>query len=91
MPEVMNKIIIEIKCRDFGERPGCLGEPDERFTMRFDEIGEPPLYWCSRCGPEAKAMNEAFTKAIRERGPEFRKIAEDAIKKAEERKNGRQS
>lgn len=43
-------------CRDAYERPGCLIEADERYTMRFDDLGEEPLYWCSHCGPQVKAQ-----------------------------------
>lgn len=74
-------IPVEIKCRDFG-REGCLGEPDPRYTMRFDDIGEPPLYWCTACGPGAHALTEAFTAALQERGAEFRAKVEAAVEAA---------
>jgi hypothetical protein len=64
---------IKEMCRDHGERPGCLGEADDRYTMRFDDIGEPPLYWCARCGPEVAVINAALTEALETRGPEFQK------------------
>lgn len=44
-------------CRDHG-RPGCLSAIDERYTMRFDDINEEPIYWCSHCGPEAEALRQ---------------------------------
>jgi hypothetical protein len=52
---------IEQKCKDFGDRPGCLGDNDERYTMRFDDLGEEPLYWCASCGPPNHAMDKALT------------------------------
>ncbi len=66
-------------CRDYGDRPGCLGEADERYTMPFDDIGKPPLYWCAFCGPQAHAMNDALTKAFATRGPEFVEELREAI------------
>ena len=39
-------------CRDFG-RPGCCSIPDTRYTMRFDDIGEEPIYWCTHCGKQS--------------------------------------
>lgn len=72
-----------MKCHDAGERPGCLIEADERFTMRFDDLGAPPLHWCSHCGPEAHAMNAALMEAFATRGPEFTAEMTAAIEKAE--------
>lgn len=69
-------------CQDFG-RPGCLTIPDERFTMRFDDIGMPPILFCSYCGAEAKAINAIIQQAFVDR-PEF---AED-FKKAIEKHSG---
>jgi hypothetical protein len=60
-------------CNDFGDRPGCLREADERYTMRFDDIGEPPIFWCAFCGPEAHALGASLDSALRARGPEFQK------------------
>ncbi len=70
-------------CRDYGERPGCLGEADERFTMRFDDLGKPPIYWCAFCGPEAHAMTAALVAALETRGPEFVAEVAASIEKAE--------
>lgn len=67
-------------CRDFG-RPGCCSIPDPRYTMRFDDIDEPPIYWCTFCGKQAAAMKEAIDKAFKER-PGFA----DAFQKAIEEK-----
>ena len=66
-------------CRNYGERPDCLGEIDERFTMNFDDIGELPLYWCSRCGADSHTMNEALLKAARKHGALFVKRLIDAV------------
>jgi hypothetical protein len=74
---------MENKCRDFGERPGCLGDADERYTMRFDDIGEPPIYWCAKCGPESNAINNALTKALETRGPAFVEKFSQAVQEAE--------
>lgn len=51
-------------CRDAGDRPGCLNLADDRFTLRFDDIGEPPLHWCAKCGPEAHARATRIHKAL---------------------------
>jgi len=69
------------KCNDYGDPdvPECLGEPDDRFTMRFDDIGERPLLWCSACGPRAKSMEEALTEALDVGGTEFADKLEFAI------------
>lgn len=50
-------VTIEARCHDYGEE-GCLGVVDEAFTMRFDDIGEEPIRWCSHCGPKAAKMNK---------------------------------
>ena len=73
-----------MKCRDFGDRPGCLGEIDERYTMRFDDIGEPPIYWCSHCGSEAQAIDGLLMKAFETR-PGFQQKFAQAIQDAESR------
>lgn len=70
-------------CKDYGDRPGCLGTPDPKYEMNFDDIGEPPLLWCSHCGPEAHAMNDALTEALASRGPEFASEFERAVAGAE--------
>ncbi len=65
-------------CQDYGDRPGCLGTPDERYTMRFDDIGEQPILWCASCGPQAHAMDKALKEAFATR-PGFAKELETAI------------
>jgi len=69
-------------CRDYGDRPDCLKVADERYTMRFDDLGEPPIYWCAKCGPEANALNDALTEALETRGPEFKQEISEAIDEA---------
>lgn len=64
-------------CNDYGDRVGCLGTPDDRYTMHFDDIGHPPILWCAFCGPMANALDQALTDALNSRGPEF---AEDFAK-----------
>ncbi len=70
-------------CRDFG-RPGCCSIPDERYTMRFDDIGEPPIYWCTFCGKEAEELDKIIQEALRTR-PGFAEILEQAIKEKGDR------
>lgn len=77
-------IVIEGKCKDYG-RPGCLEEPDERYTMRFDDIGEPPILWCAMCGAEAAAVNEVLIDALK--NPDFRKKFEAALDSVEAKKS----
>lgn len=77
-----------IYCRDYegggpDMAPGCEGVACERYTMRFDDLGEPPLHWCASCGPRAHAMNAALEEAFATRGPEFPVQLEAAIAKAE--------
>ena len=72
-------------CNDYGDRPGCLRDADDRYTMRFDDIGESPIYWCTFCGPVAHAMSKAITKATEERGTEFTEKFADAIRDAQEK------
>ena len=62
-------------CRDFG-RPMCCSIPDPRYTMRFDEIGEEPIYWCTYCGKQAAMIDNAISDAFETRPgfvEEFRK------------------
>lgn len=70
-------------CRGHGDRPDCLGEADERFTMNFDDIGESPLHWCARCGADARAMEAALLKTAREKGAPFVKRFSELIDEAE--------
>ncbi len=67
-------------CKDHG-RPGCLLVADPAYTMRFDDIGEKPIYWCSHCGAEAQAITEAINNAFKTR-PGFAEQFKDAIDKA---------
>ena len=64
-------------CRDFG-RPGCCSIPDTRYTMRFDDIGEEPIYWCTFCGKQAAAMDDAIKDAFKNR-PDFAMKFKEAI------------
>ena len=55
-------------CRDFEDHhPGCLQYADESYTMRFDDIGEPPIYFCSNCGQFANIMVAALNSAMKTR------------------------
>lgn len=60
-------------CNDYGDRAGCLGTPDEQYTMHFDDIGEKPILWCAFCGPAAHALDAALAEALDNRGLEFTK------------------
>jgi len=55
-------------CRYYGDRLGCAGKADARYTMRFDDIGEEPIEWCANCGPAAHALNDALQKAFERPG-----------------------
>ena len=68
-------------CNDAG-KPGCLTVADPKWTMRFDDIGELPIHWCSACGPEAHAMNAALMEAMETR-PGFQDDLAEAIENAE--------
>ena len=69
-----------IYCNDYGDNPCCLKEVDERYTMKFDDIGEPPVYWCAHCGPIAHAMEAKLDKAIQNFGLAY--VVEVIIKEA---------
>ena len=45
----------------------CGRDADPEYTMRFDDIGAPPIHWCSACGMVAQEMNAALEKAFAER------------------------
>lgn len=70
--------------------PGCLRDPDPAFEMRFDDIGEAPLQFCTACGPKAHAMNAALMKALRA-DPTFAQRFESQIEKAEARRKANAS
>lgn len=71
-------------CRDWKDaRPGCLKVADPRYTMYFDDIGEPPIYWCAHCGADAHEMDKVISKAFSEGGDRFKEAFEKAIKEAE--------
>jgi hypothetical protein len=71
-------------CKDYGDRPGCLREPDERYTMDFSDIGEGQILWCAHCGPDAQRMKMALEEALATRGPEFREELAEEIRRAKE-------
>ncbi len=70
-------------CNDYGDNPACLKTPDQRYTMRFDDIGQPPILWCAYCGPIAHGMSASISEAFTERGDEFVAEFADAIAQAE--------
>lgn len=80
--------IVDRVCKD-RDRPGCLGTPDERYTMLFDDIGELPIYWCAHCGPEAHAMNDVFMKALED--PVKRAQIEEAVVHEEKKAQSKRS
>lgn len=56
-------------CNDFGDNPMCLCDPDPRYTMRFDDIGEAPIYWCAFCGPGAHMLDKSLMDALQSQRP----------------------
>ena len=73
-------------CKNYGEKPGCLGTVDERYTMDFTDVKSGAcIKWCARCGPEGHAIKVAVEKALAER-PDFAKELETAIEAAERKK-----
>lgn len=71
-------------CKDNG-RPGCLVEPDPRYTMRFDDIGERPIYWCTHCGREAAFLARKIEEAFQTR-PGFAEQFREAIEQHGDKK-----
>jgi hypothetical protein len=69
----------ELVCNDFGDELQCLRTPDPQYTMRFDDIGHPPIYWCAFCGPRAAYMQDVIMTALDTRGPEFQEELKSAI------------
>lgn len=65
-------------CNDYGDAPLCRKVPDERYTMRFDDIGEAPILWCAYCGPIAHFQQACIEKRIAAE-PEFVSELSDAI------------
>lgn len=74
------------RCKDEGDRPGCLGVADERYTMDFGDV-EPgaKVYWCAYCGPEAHAMAEVMAAKLNDpvTGKLFAEELEREIEKVE--------
>jgi len=58
--------------------PGCRMMADERYTMRFDDIGEEPIYWCAACGPLVQEIDALIDEAFETR-PGFAEEFRDAI------------
>ncbi len=83
-PTPTNGIKIEVKCRDLG-RPGCLETPDDRYTIRFDDLGEEPLLFCASCGEHARRMMKLLESSLATRGPEFAKELDREISAAEDK------
>lgn len=70
-----------LRCKDEGA-PGCLVEVDDRYVLRFDDLGEEPIRFCAACGPRAMEMNAAIERAFKEQ-PDFAAKFEAAIANAE--------
>lgn len=74
------------RCNDDGQRPDCLGEADPAFTMDFDDVEKgAKIFWCSHCGAEARAMNDALVKAFKDDSSFARKF-EKVLDEVEERR-----
>ena len=72
------------RCQNWGDDvPGCEDLADLEYTINFDYIGEPPIYWCEPCGKAARTMVALIEEAFNTR-QEFAKEFEKAIKEAEE-------
>lgn len=70
-------------CHNYGERIGCLGTPDPRYTMDFtDTVPGEYVYWCAFCGPDEHRMKEMLEKILST--PEGLAHAEKLIKEQEE-------
>ncbi len=69
-------------CNDYGDAPGCAGEADDRYTMDYTDVEDGGfIYWCSKCGPLAHAMESGINEAFATRpgfGEEFAKAIADA-------------
>ncbi len=81
----------EFQCRDFGDNPDCLKDPDATYTMFFSDIGKLPIYWCSHCGPIAEAMMVALFSDAAMKDPTLMVRLEEAIRKAEAENRAKQS
>lgn len=86
-----SKILVETKCQDYGQNPNCLGDIDEKFTMRFDDLKESPVYWCTNCGVLAAKMMKLLEQAFKTKDPEFAQELETLIAQAEEDTKARRS
>ena len=71
-------------CKNHGDPDAidCVGFADDRYTMDFSDIGLPPIFWCSVCGPEAHELEASIMIAFETR-PGFAEEFERAIEKAE--------
>jgi hypothetical protein len=72
-------IIDKKVCNDLGDNIACLGTIDERYTMLFDDIGQPPIYWCSHCGPEAHEQYKLLMDVCERGGPEVVKAIMEEV------------
>jgi len=71
--ETLKPEVVDAVCKNYRDpgAPECAKAPDPKYTMRFDDIGKPPIYWCSVCGPEASAMDKALNRAFAAGGQKF--------------------
>ncbi len=71
-------------CRDYGDNPACLKEPDPRYTMDYTDVEPAPnglILWCSHCGPLAHSMETAINEAFATRADfkeEFKAAVDEA-------------
>ncbi len=75
-------------CRDYGQRPDCLGTPNPTYTMDFSDIGEEPILWCDTCGPEAHALQELMYLMVDVKGEQYvADVLRQAIEGAEKERS----
>jgi DNA-directed RNA polymerase subunit RPC12/RpoP len=49
----------EHKCHDCGK------PADPAQTMNFDDIGKPPIFWCTKCGEENNKVQVGLEKLLK--------------------------
>ena len=81
------------KCQDWDPidpTPGCEEVADLKYTMSFESIGMPPIYWCEPCGQRAMEMDEVIKQA-HEEDPSFEARFKKAIEEAQKQSKMRQN
>lgn len=71
-------------CKDYPERPGCLKEVDERWTLSFEDVNLGYIYFCSNCGPPNHELASMLEEALAS-GRITAKELDDAISEQEQK------